>query len=341
MKQAVLSEPKRFEIRDIKCPIPGKDEVLLKIRALGICGSDIHGFYGKHAKMKTPLVLGHEATGEVVKLGEEVIDFHIGDRVLILPQTTCEKCEACIKGYINICKDIQIYGVHLDGASCEYFKIHSSLIYKLPDSIEFGEGTIIEPLAVAVHALKKAQMDINGKNILVLGAGTIGNLTAQTAKAMGAKSVMITDISDFRLGIAREGGIDHCVNVNDIKLSDAVNEYFNGEYVDLILECSANDAALNDAIDIAKNGSTIVIVGVFEYKPETDMEQVQFKELCLIGTLAYTVQDYIDAIDIAESSKISLSSLITQKFPLVEIQKAYDYIDKNNSAVQKVILYNN
>lgn len=337
MKQVVLTAPELFEFKDVPIPKPQEGEALLKVKSIGICGSDIHTYYGKHPFVHPPIVLGHEVCGEIMDLNSKNSEFKVGDQVVIRPQRTCGTCRPCKNGRYNICDHLNVLGCLSTGAASEYFSVETSLLYKLPNHLSPDAGTILEPLAVGVHAIRRGG-NAQGKNVLICGAGTIGNVTAQAAKALGAKAVMITDISDYKLNVAKECGIDYTVNVKHTSLKDAVNNCFGREEIDLILECSALESVLNQAIDIAPKGINIVIVGVFESVPKVDMAAVQDREYSLIGTLMYTHQDYKDAIDMAGNHLVHLEKLITRRFPFEQYPQAYKYIEANRDNTLKVII---
>lgn len=338
MKQFVLQDTKLFKCHEIDIPIPKKNEALLKIKAVGICGSDMHTYYGKHPFVHTPVVLGHESSGEIISFGSnDHNQLEIGDRVVIRPQRTCGKCRPCLEGRYNICEKLDVLGCLSTGASSEYFAVETSLLYKIPNSLTYTEATLLEPLAVAIHAVKRGG-DIRGKNILVCGAGTIGNVVAQAAQGLGAKQVIITDISDHKLDIAHNCGIEHTVNVKEENLEQAVEHILGSDQLDIILECSAVESVLDQAISIAPKGISIIIVGVFEDKPKVDMAAVQDREYSLIGTLMYTHEDYTDAIKLAYEEKVDLKSLLTRTFTFDKYANAYQFIDEHRSTTQKVVI---
>lgn len=337
MKQAVLVENGRIEFREVDRPTPGEGQVLMRVRAVGICGSDLHTFHGRHPFVHAPIVLGHEAAGEVEELGRGVDGFKKGDRVVMRPQRTCGVCAPCKKGRYNICEKLNVLGCLDTGASSEFFPVEASLLYKLPDGLDFGVGTVIEPLAVGIHAVRRGG-DVKGMNVLVMGAGTIGNVTAQAAKGLGAKAVMITDVSDFKLEMARACGVDHAVNVRNRDLAKELKNAFGDDGIELILECSASEAAVNQAITIAPKGINIVLVGVFEDRPRVDLAGVQDREYSLIGTLMYTHADYVDALELLGRGKVFLDRIITHRFPFAKNQDAYAFINANRDAAQKVVV---
>ena len=205
MRSVLLNKPQELLMRDIEKPVPAKGEVLIKVKRMGICGSDIHAYYGKHPTIYLPVVQGHEFSGVVEALGEGVTGFEIGEPVTARPQYTCGECYHCRSGHENICHDLQVIGCNgkVPGAAQDYISLRSHLVFKLPDNLNYDDGAMVEPVAVAVAAVKTFTYDIKGKNILVFGAGTIGNLVAQVAKAEGAKSVLITDVCDEKLEIAK------------------------------------------------------------------------------------------------------------------------------------------
>ncbi|MGI6070545.1 MAG: zinc-dependent alcohol dehydrogenase [Blautia sp.] len=338
MKQAVLTAPETFEIREVEKPVPQKGEALLKVKAVGICGSDIHAYYGKHPFMSCPIVLGHEATGEVVELGEGVDRVAIGDRVIMRPQDVCGECHMCKEGRYNICKSLKVLGCQETGASSDYYAVNADLLYKIPESLPYDVATVVEPLAVGVHAVKRPVGGVKGKNVVVIGAGTIGNVVAQSAKGLGAKKVMITDVSEFKLEMAKKCGVDITVNVAKEDIFKVIEENYGVDGVDVVFECSANDGALNQALEYARKGTTIVIVGVFGNKATVNMANVQDREYVLMGTLMYEHEDYVDALRLAGDGTVNLEALITQRFPLEKVADAYTCIKENKEGVQKVIL---
>lgn len=338
MKQAVLTAPKTFEIREVEKPVPAKGEALLKVKAVGICGSDIHAYHGKHPFMTCPIVLGHEATGEVVELGEGVDNVAIGDRVIMRPQDVCGECHMCKEGRYNICKSLKVLGCQETGASSDYYAVNAELLYKIPDSLAYDVATVVEPLAVGVHAVKRPIGGVKGKNVVVIGAGTIGNVVAQSAKGLGAKKVMITDVSEFKLNMAKKCGVDITVNVAKEDIFKVIEDNYGVDGVDVVFECSANDNALNQALEYARKGTTIVIVGVFGNKATVNMANVQDREYVLMGTLMYDHEDYVDALRLAGDGIVDLETLITQRFPMEKVADAYTCIEENKEGVQKIIL---
>lgn len=211
MLQQVMTNPKEITFREVSVPEITAEQVLVKIKRIGICGSDIHVYHGKHPFTSYPVTQGHEVSGEIVKLGENVKGFTVGQKITIQPQVVCGECYPCRHGKYNLCEKLKVMGFQTTGTASEYFAVDAAKVTALPEEMSYDEGAMIEPLAVAVHAVKRAG-DVKGMKIAVLGAGPIGILVAQTAKGLGAESVMITDVSDLRLEKAKECGVDFCVN---------------------------------------------------------------------------------------------------------------------------------
>lgn len=337
MKQAILESPQKIVFREVEKPKVSGREVLIKVRRIGICGSDIKAYYGKHPYIKCPIIQGHEFSGIVADMGRQVKNLKINDKVTVRPQLVCGQCHLCKQGDYNICENLKVIGCQAGGAAQEYLKVASDLVVKLPEKMSFEEGAMVEPAAVAVHAVERASR-VKGRRVLVLGAGTIGNLTAQVARAMGAAAVMITDLSNFRLKIARECRVDHTVNVAKASLPDQLEKHFGPGKADVIFECVGEEATINQAINVARKGSEIIVVGVFDVRPRTDVGLVQDRELRLIGSLMYKAEDYEAAIRLINSRKIKLRPLMSRTFSFEDYPKAYRFLEKSGDRVMKVFI---
>lgn len=337
MKQAVMTEPGHIQFYDVDKPTPKDNEVLMQTCRIGVCGSDIHVYHGLHPYTSYPVVQGHEVGGVVAALGKNVTGLKVGDKITFLPQVTCGECYPCTHGMYHICESLKVMGFQTGGAAQEYFILPAENVLKLPDSMSLDEAAMIEPIAVTVHALVRGG-GAAGRRVVVLGAGPIGNLTAQVAQASGAKAVMITDISPYKLDKARECGIEYVVNTAQEDLGVAIQREFGPEKADLILECVGIEATMTDAINTARKGSTIVVVGVFGRKPAVDLGLVQDRELSLVGTLMYQKADYERAIELVASGKMVLDKMITHRFPFADYLAAYHAIEASNGNYLKVMV---
>lgn len=336
MKQAVLVGPETIEFSEVERPVAKAHEIVMKVKYVGICGSDIHAYYGKHPFMSFPIRLGHEMSGEVVEVGAEVEGIKVGDLVTAMPQEFCGECEPCKSGRYNICDTLKVIGCQSPGASCEYLNVDAKLIKVMPKELDAQLTAAVEPAAVGVHAVRRT--NVKGMNVVVIGAGTIGNVTAQAAMAEGAKSVLITDLSDYRLELAKTCGIPHAANTGKVTMAEAVKEAFGNEGADVFFECIGLGSTVNQAIECSKKGHDIIIVGVYGNTPQINMAWVQDREFRLIGTLMYLDNDFQDTIDYMAAGKINMKPLISKVFKFDEYQEAYKYIENNKDISLKVLI---
>ncbi len=338
MLQAVMTQPGDILFKEIIKSQVGTDEVLVRIKRIGICGSDIHVYKGMHPYTDYPIVQGHEASGIIEDLGSGVGDFNTGDKIILLPQVTCGKCYPCRNGMYHICNELKVMGFQTDGVAQEYISLDRSKVLKIPSSISLDEGVMMEPAAVAIHAVGRGR-DIKNKKVLVLGAGPIGNLVGQSAKGLGACQVMITDKSKFRLDMADQCGIDFTVNTEDEDIHKALKDNFGEDGADVIFDCVGIQDTISQAITAARKGTEIIVVGVYGERPTVDMGLVQDRELSLIGTLMYQKDDFLNAIELVKGEKLKLKELITDNFPFKKYPDAYKYILEKKDKAMKVMIY--
>jgi L-iditol 2-dehydrogenase len=337
MKQAVLLAPGKLIIREVERPKLLPDQVLIKIRRIGICGSDIHVYHGTHPYTGYPIVQGHEVSGIIAEIGENVTGFNMGEQVVFLPQITCGTCFSCRNHREHICDHLKVMGFQSNGAAQEYFPVDANKVLKTPPGVSPDHAAMIEPLAVAVHALSRFD-DVTGRSVLVLGTGTIGNLVAQTARAMGALKVMITDISEYKLSKARACGISTAVNPLQVDLGEAIGEEFGPDKADIIFECVGVQDTISQAIENARKGSFIVVVGVFGQKAAIDLGLIQDREITISGTLMYQKRDYKQAISLIDGGSINLEAMITHRFPFDDYPEAYQAIEALNGEFLKIMI---
>lgn len=337
MIQAVMTAPGKIEFREVDKPAPQANEVLIQVKRIGICGSDIHVFHGLHPYTSYPVVQGHEVSGEIAEVGNQVRGLSAGDRVVFMPQVTCGECYPCRHGMYHICDSLKVMGFQTGGAAQEYFAIRAVNVLKIPEDMSLERAAMIEPISVAVHAITRGG-NIQGKNILVLGAGTIGNLVGQVAKATGARAIMITDVSDYKLDKARRCGLDFGINPLKENLNQAILRDLGPDRADLILECVGIQETIDQAVLNARKGTQIVVVGVFGKRPAVDLGLVQDRELSLIGTLMYQRVDYEKAIELVASGKINLDELIGAHFSFKSYLEAYQAIEEARGNIMKVMI---
>ena len=337
MLQQVMTAPGKIEFREIETPVPKAGEVLIRIMKIGVCGSDIHVWHGKHPFTSYPVTQGHEVSGEIAALGAGVENLEVGQKVTIQPQVVCGKCYPCRHGKYNLCETLKVMGFQTTGVASEYFAVDAAKVTPLPQEMSFDEGAMIEPLAVAVHAVRKFG-DMQGMRVAVLGAGPIGILVAQAAKGMGAESVLITDISDLRMEKARQCGVDFCVNTREADFGEALVSSFGPDKADVIYDCAGNNVTMGQAIRCARKGSTIILVAVFAGMAEVDLAVLNDHELDLNTTMMYRNEDYLEAIELVRAGKVDLKPLISKHFAFRDYAEAYRYIDENRETTMKVII---
>lgn len=337
MKQAILTGPEVIEFSEIEKPVAADHEIVMKVTNIGICGSDIHAYYGQHPFMSFPIRLGHEMAGEIVEIGKDVEGLEIGDLITVMPQTFCHECEPCKTGRYNICNTLEVIGCQTPGAACEYFNVDAALVKKIPAGMTSEQAAMVEPAAVGVHAVRRCG-SVAGKNVVVMGGGTIGNVTAQAALAEGAKSVLITDLSEYRLELAKKVGIPHAINSGKYSMKEACEMAFGEEGPDIFFECVGIGATLNDAIECSKKGNNIVVVGVYGQNPQVNIAWVQDREIGIFGSLMYVDEDFQDTIDYMAAGKIDMESLKSSVFKFDDYAEAFKYIEKNKDTSLKVLI---
>ena len=325
MRQAVLTAPERIEFRevpDLTAAQLGEDEILIRIKKIGICGSEIHSYHGEHPATFYPVVQGHEYSGIVTAVGSKVTRCKPGDKVTARPQLTCGQCAPCRRGQYNVCENLRVQAFQADGAAQDYFIVPEERLVKLPETFSLEYGAMIEPAAVGAHATSRAG-DLTGKNVVVSGAGTIGNLVAQFALARGARRVLITDVSDYRLETARRCGVADTLNVAKTPLKEGMKAVFGDEGFQVGFEVAGVESSIRPLMECAEKGGTIV---------------VGEHELILAGTMMYRHEDYLTAVGEIASGKVTLAPLVTDRFAFEQYDEAYRFIARNQEKCMKVII---
>jgi L-iditol 2-dehydrogenase len=336
MKQATMTAPGVVEIRDVPPPEPGDDEVRLRIHRIGVCGSDVHVHHGKHPFTTYPVVQGHEFAGVIEALGARVAHLQIGAKVTALPQVTCGVCRPCRRGDYHICDSLKVQGFQAPGCAQELFVTRADRIVRLPDDFTFEQGALVEPVSVGVHAIARAG-GVSGRRVAVVGAGPIGNLLAQVAAAEGA-DVLITDVSAFRLDVARRCGLEHVSDARHETLAEATARVFGPDGFDVAFECAGVQAAIDAVIGGIQKGGTIVLVAVYGEKPLVDTGLIQDRELNVFGTLMYRREDFERAVELIRAGRVRTEPLETAHFPLHRYGDAYAFIDGSRERAMKVFI---
>ncbi|MDR0562379.1 MAG: alcohol dehydrogenase catalytic domain-containing protein [Spirochaetaceae bacterium] len=337
MKQVRITAPYTFQVEDAPIPEISGDQALVKINALGICGSDFQIYHGKHQFMTFPVILGHEAAVTVEKVGKDVTGFAPGDTAVVEPQVFCGECVPCTQGRFNVCEKLKVLGVHLDGFSCEYAAVEARYLHKTPKTMNDALAALTEPFAVGVAAARRSPR-LSGALAAVVGAGTIGNFTAQAAKALGAKKTLIADINQAKLDYALQCGVDEAVNVRNRSLKDAILEHFGSGRADIIIDCAANPFTFKSILEAARPNSDIVITGNFKEPVTFNLPIIQRQEIALLGHMMYVREDFQTAIKLLSQGGINTEKTVTKTFDFADYQEAYRYGDANPDSIMKLMI---
>ena len=338
MRQAIMISPGVIEHREIPEPGQLKDnEVLLRIKRIGVCGSDIHVFHGKHPATPYPVVQGHEYSAIVEATGKNVTKVKPGMRATARPQLVCGECGPCKRGQYNACQKLKVQGFQAPGVAQDLFVVPEERIVVFPDSMTLEQGAMIEPAAVGAHSTNRVPV-LKGKNVVVAGAGTIGNLVSQFAKARGAAKVLITDISDYRLDIARQCGIDATLNVKTTSFEEGTKSFFGSEGFQIGFEAAGVQSSLDVLMQFVEKGGAVVILGVYSQNPVVNMFYLGEHELNVFGSMMYRQEDYEAAVEMISSGKIITKPLLTTSFPFNRYLDAYKYIEEQGEKSMKVMI---
>jgi len=332
---AVLYAPHDVRIEERPVPKPGPREVLIEIKAVGVCGSDVH--YYEHGRIgsyvvRQPLILGHEASGIIVDVGEGVNKGRVGERVAIEPGIPDVVCEQCRSGRYNLCPNVRFFGTPpIDGAFTNYVTIPENFAYKLPDQMSDEEGALIEPLSVGLWACRKAMLR-GADHVLITGAGPVGVLALKVALALGATQITMTDVSPQRLEMGRKLGATRTVNVAETPLTNV------GVEADVLIECSGNQKALMDGIRSLRPAGKAVAVGMSPGEEvSVPMSFLQNREITLTGTFRYA-NTYADAIALVATGRIDLKPIITGHYTLEETEQALQATKNDPANIKSIVV---
>ncbi len=310
MKRVIIHEPHKLEVFEAEVPQPAADEVLLDVKTIGICGSDLHTFEGQHPFVSYPVLPGHEVSGEIVAVGANVDAGLVGKKAVIEPSIPDGSRPKFEPGRYNIAGGLRVMGFQAPGAMAEQFAVALDRVHILPDDFSHDLGASVEPLAVSVHAIRLAG-NVAGLDVAVIGAGTIGLLTAQVARAYGAASVTIADLDPARREVAAGLGLT------------AVEALAEVSY-DVVAECVGVEASLRASIYACRKGATLLVLGVFGNDVNIPAGLIQDWELRILGSLMYVGDDYREAIRLLASGAVRTDTMITHRFALEAANEAFD-----------------
>lgn len=344
MKAAVMTKPGTIVLEERPVPVPGPHEVLIKVMAVGVCGSDVHYFengrIGRYVVEK-PIILGHECAGVIAAAGAAVTNVRPGDRVAIEPGVTCGHCRSCKEGRYNLCPDVQFLATPpVDGAFVQYMTIRADMVFPIPDHLSFEAASLVEPFSVGIHAAKRCKLQA-GSTVAIMGMGPVGLTAVAAAKSFGASRIIATDLEQVRLDAAKRMGATDVINVKETDAVQRIRELTDGEGVDAAWETAGNPRALQSALYSLRRGGKLVIVGLpAQDEIPLNVPFMADNEIDIYGVFRYA-NTYPTGIGFLAGDGIDAMSLVTDRYPLEQTQEALERAIHNKSGSLKVMVYPN
>ncbi|HEX4265257.1 MAG TPA: galactitol-1-phosphate 5-dehydrogenase [Verrucomicrobiae bacterium] len=341
MKALVLKEYKQFVIEDFPVPKLQPDEVLVRVRACGICGSDVHGMDGSSGRRIPPIVMGHEAAGVIAATGGLVTGWKKGDRVTFDSTVSCGECWYCRRGEINLCENRRVLGVSCGeyrrhGAFAEYVAVPQLILYRLPDNLSFEQAAMVEAVSVAVHAVERTPLSLNAA-VAVVGTGMIGLLIVQVLRARGCGQIIAIDLDEGKLKLAQQFGATHILPAAETDLQGKIRLLTSGRGVDAAFEVVGLPATVKTAVESVRKGGSITLVGNLKPQVDLPLQAVVTRELTLIGTCA-SAGEYPACLDLIASGKVNVTDFISATPPLEEGAQWFERLYAGEKGLMKVLL---
>jgi 2-desacetyl-2-hydroxyethyl bacteriochlorophyllide A dehydrogenase len=334
MKAVIINAPKDISINEVSSPLRKETDVLIKVRGIGICGSDIGAFKGINPLVSYPRIIGHEIAGEVIEVPSNDTGISPGDRVVIEPYVYCGKCYPCTNKRTNCCENLSVRGVHSDGGMSEYCSHPSHLIHKVPENISWKHLAMVEPLTISVHAVKRARV-LSGEHLAITGSGPIGLLAAQYALAIGAIPIIVDPIEE-RLAFARTLGILHTINPTKENAVESIKEITSGRMAEAVVEASGSDAAIRSCIDFASYSGRISLVGWPKGDVSIPTALFTKKELDVLGS-RNSYRDFPESIKLISGNKVDVTALVTRTISFEDVPSVVKEIAAYPERFMKVV----
>jgi len=341
MKALVLQEYKKFAVEDLAVPTAKPGEVLVRVRACGICGSDVHGMDGSTGRRIPPLVMGHEAAGEIAAVGQGVTAWKAGDRVTFDSTVYCGECWFCRRGDVNLCDNRQVLGVSCgdyrrQGAFAEYVAVPERILYRLPDKLTFEQAAMVEAVSVAVHAAARTP-NLKGATAVVVGAGMIGLLVVQVLRVKGCRQIIAIDLEEDRLQLALRRGATSAYRANEADLPAKIKALTEGRGADAAFEVVGLSPTLKTAMDCVRKGGSITLVGNLKAQVDLPLQAAVTRQLTLIGTCA-SAGEYPECLDLIASGQVNVTEFISATPPLTEGAEWFARLYAGEKGLMKVLL---
>jgi len=317
MRAAVLEDKRKWVVKEVPDPVLGRDEVLIRVQYCGICGSDLH-IYKEGAAVGS----GHEFSGDIVEIGPDVKEWSVGERVAVEPCISCGECRWCKLGQVGLCEEYYVALMQYQGAFATYAKAKHYYVHKLPDGLSYEQAALVEPTSSTLHAVRLSGMQ-EGDVVAVLGLGPMGQLAARLARALGAKAVYATEVSQSRLELAREV-VDEVVDASRTDPVARILELTHGEGPDIVFECAGSVATTQQSIALVRKGGTVVIVAICFDWVEMPVSNIVLRQLTLKGSQCFAVGEFVAAFELIKDRKIDVAPLVTCTMPLDEINEGFE-----------------
>lgn len=336
MKAVQIASPEQLKIIDVEKPvIDNRNNVLIRMTAAGICGSDVGIYHGTNAAATYPRIIGHEMVGRVAEIGASVTGLKVGDRVIVNQVTSCGECYPCRMGRGNVCDHLAVRGVHIDGGYQEYIAVPEADCYLLPDSLSDEDAVMIEPTTIAIQSCTRAQLEKDDM-LLILGAGALGSTVLKIARQM-CDHIIVADIMDNKLEAAKENGAKYTIHVLKEDLEEKVREYTNGRGATVSIDASGTSDSLMKLLRATGNAGRVMVMGFSTAPIEINQFLITSKELDVRGSRLQNKR-FGDAIRLIQEGKLDLKGSVSHTFPLTKAQEAFDFVDSRDPSIRKIVL---
>ena len=337
MKAVKIMQPNELRIIDMEKPaIDEKNNILVKIHVAGICGSDVGIYHGKNAAATYPRVIGHEMVGEIVETGENVTKRKVGDRVIIDQVTACGHCYACRKGRPNVCENLQVRGVHIDGGYREYMAVPESDCYLLPETLSYEDAVMIEPTTIAVQACSRAEL-VFEDNLMIIGAGALGSSILRIARLYNPHKIIMVDIEEDKLKESLENGATDIINSKVEDVVEKAHELTDGYGPTVVIDAACFHGSFLTACKCAGNAGRVITMGFGVDPDEINQFAITSKELDVRGSRLQN-RKFQTVIDMVNKGKVNLNNSISHRFYFEDAQKAFDFNDTHDPSIRKIVL---
>lgn len=334
MKAGLYISAKNIQLGELEKPTLREGEALVRVSYAGICGTDMMIYFGKHPRAKAPLAMGHEFSGVIEEIRGES-PFSVGQRVVVEPTLSCGTCEACRSGQTHVCKTLRLIGIDMHGGFAEYVAVPLHRLHAVPDSLSDEAAAMTEPLAVAVHTVRRSELKV-GNTAVILGGGPIGLLIGLVARQAGAAQVIISDVSPYRLEKAKELGFT-VLDASKTDVTAEVHKLTGGIGGDVVFEVAGNQITAKQMVELSRIQGQIMVVSVYKQAPAIDLAAMHFREISLATTRCYSHDDFRAAIEMMASGKIHVEPLISHRLPLASLAEGFSYMENPNESLKILI----